>query len=337
MKILLRIDAGARRTGSHTRTVADYFVKRWRHQNPTGEVLVRDLASDPVPHLSNDMIEAFQEAGSGTSLETELSDRLIEELKAADHILISSPLYNGTLPSPLKAYLDHVVRSGHTFEIRKGHYVGLLAGKSATVITARGGRRVDGVVDDYQTDYLRSILAFMSISPVECIELDAMAFDEDTQHAQHQAAMRKVDWMFSPHGQAEWCGGFSLEEKVEISALRDAQARAIVTGDAQAYANLCADNVQLLIPGHDMILGKDALFTAERDLFARAVFKSFEKTPVRIERNGGLIVETGIQVVTMQDSGQSEGVFSSRQKYMHIYRQTSQGLSFAFLMSNPCG
>ena len=131
MKTLLRIDASVRINGSNTCALTDYFQARWQKANPEGDVIRRCLASDPIPHLSNEMIEAFQQA-SGPSQRTSLSDTLIDELRRADHVLVGSPLYNLTLPSTLKAYFDHVVRSGATFEVRRGNYRGLLNGRSAS-------------------------------------------------------------------------------------------------------------------------------------------------------------------------------------------------------------
>jgi len=118
MKTLLRIDASARTIGSHSRMIADYCQDKWEETHPQGKIIRRDLASEPIPHLSDDMIEAFQKAGRHPSPATGLSDSLIQELKAADHLLISSPLYNLTLPSTLKAYFDYVVRSEVTFSMQ---------------------------------------------------------------------------------------------------------------------------------------------------------------------------------------------------------------------------
>ncbi|NER82089.1 MAG: hypothetical protein F6K42_21520 [Leptolyngbya sp. SIO1D8] len=129
MKTLLRIDASVRIEGSNTRTLTDYFQSQWLNANPGGSVIRRSLDSDPIPHISNETIKAFQPSNKQASRRS-ISDTLIDELQKADHLLIGSPLYNLTLPSTLKAYFDHVVRSGFTFEVRDGTYQGLPASTS---------------------------------------------------------------------------------------------------------------------------------------------------------------------------------------------------------------
>ncbi len=128
MKTLLRIDASIRINGSNTRILTDYFQSQWLSNNPGGKVIHRCLASSPLPHVSDQTIKAFQHSDQQSSGRT-LSDTLIDELKRADHLLIGRPLYNLTLPSTLKAYFDHIVRPGLTFEVQQGNYRGLLNGK----------------------------------------------------------------------------------------------------------------------------------------------------------------------------------------------------------------
>ncbi|NOY83574.1 MAG: FMN-dependent NADH-azoreductase, partial [Nitrospirae bacterium] len=115
------------------------LLSDWLKTHPQGKIILRDLALNPVPHLTHEMIEAFQAEGKSSSPSTALSHVLIQELRAADHLLIGSPMYNFTLPSTLKAYFDHVVRSGLTFDLEGDQYTGCLEGKIATLITARGG------------------------------------------------------------------------------------------------------------------------------------------------------------------------------------------------------
>ena len=153
MKTLLRIDASARIHGSHTRELADHFQSRWQELHPDGEVVRRDLAVEAVPHLSDEAIKAFHQPAAEGS-EVALSDVLARELANADHLLIASPLYNLSVPSPLKAYIDHVVRAGITFETEEDGYRGLLQGTAATLITARGGPGTPGDAADFQTGYL---------------------------------------------------------------------------------------------------------------------------------------------------------------------------------------
>jgi FMN-dependent NADH-azoreductase len=334
MKTLLRIDASVRVNGSNTRSLTDYFQSKWLSANPGGIVIQRCLDSNPIPHVSNETIKAFQNT-SGQSQASKLSDTLIDELKRANHLLIGSPLYNLTLPSTLKAYFDHVVRSGLTFEVQQGKYRGLLNGKGATVITARGGKSSPESMDDFQTTYLRSILAFMGINPVEVVALEGTTLDKETKEKALSYARQQVDWLFDWTTSLVWQGEFSENDKQQISFLRAGQADAIIKGDAYAYAELCTDDIQLLIPSHDVVSGRAALLEVEESIFSSAKFASFRKFPFHIERSGNLAVEIGRQEVVMQKHTGADGVFSARQKYTHVFRLTPQGWRFALLMSNP--
>lgn len=337
MKTLLRIDASARLEGSHTRPVADYFQTRWQEAHADGVVIRRSLAEEPVPHLTNALIEAFQQADHSSRVGTGLSDTLIEELRRADHVLISSPLYNLNVPSPLKAYFDHVVRSGETFAAEPEGYRGLLVGKRATVIAGRGGLKSATGEDDFQAPYLKAILTFIGIEPVDIVTLEGTAMPEPIRQKAAACAKQQVDRLFDGNNaRPHWIGEFSDEDMRQINALRDGQADAIVKGDAKAYSELCADDIQLLIPSRAIISGREAFLEAEKGLFRHATFASFKKTPARIERGGNLVVEVGLQEVVMADDGSKGGVYSARQKYTHVFRLSASGWRFAVLMSSPC-
>lgn len=334
MKTLLRIDASIRMADSHTRKLTSYFEKKWLKENPGARVIRRCLATAPVPHLTQETFEAF--SGTGDHAATlQLSDLLIGEMKSADHLLIGSPLYNLNLPSSLKAYFDHTVRSGITFEVSHGAYRGLLRGRGATLITARAGYSSPDCHDDFQKAYLKQILAFIGITEVEIVALEGM--DEHPKREAHAlaAAQRAIDRVLCSSASPAWQGEFTDIDRQEINCLRDSQAAAIVAGDAQAYAALCTEDVQLLIPGRDMISGRVAFLQAEEAIFRNARFNRFRKSPVCVQRSGDLVVEVGRQSVDMQYSDRNEGIFSRSQKYTHVFRRTGNGWRIAVLMSSP--
>ena len=299
MKTLLRLDASARTQASHSRGLGDYFLQQWQQRYPQGKIIQRDLADNPVPHLSNTVIEAFHLAGNRPSRETALSDSLIHELKTADELLICSPLYNFTLPSTLKAYLDHVVRSGLTFDMQQGQHSGLLYGTSAIIITARGSLSSTTATDDFQTDYLTKILNFMGIAPIETITVEGTALE---------AVEQQIDHYFNPAPASLWKGLFTEEEKQAINKLRQQQTSAIVNGDAAAYAELCQDNIQLMIPGHDIVSGRKQFLITEQKLFSSTSFIAFRKYPQQIQRAGDRVIEIGRQEITTDRTDVNGGV-----------------------------
>lgn len=331
MKTLLRIDASIRLENSHTRTLTGHFEAAWLRANPDGTVVRRCLAAEPVPHLSQGAYEAFDAPGGRSGL----SDALIDELRHADHILIGSPLYNLGPPSALKAYFDHVVRAGLTFEAGQGGYRGLLDGKRATLITARGGVGSSVSADDFQSGYLRQILAFIGIACVETVALEGTGGEQGSRETALNRAKREIDRLCGLPQDPVWVGDSSDQDRIAIGHLRAGQADAIVAGDANAYAALCTEDIQLLIPAHELISGKGAFLQAEEALFRRAKFMSFRKIPLRVERSGDLAIEVGRQEAQMQSREHAGGVFSARQKYTHVFRRTDRGWRFALLMSNP--
>ena len=192
MKTLLRIDSSSRIVASHSRQLADRVETAWRNAHPGGEVVFRDLVTTHVPHISEDTVEGFHTPGHKMDNRlkdaTALSDLLISELQAADEILISSPLYNLSTPSRLKAWIDQVVRSGKTFAVDEtGDYRGLLAGKVAYLVLARGSKYSGTEMEkfDFQIPYLQAILGFMGIRVNEIFLLDGSSYPELLQTNLH--------------------------------------------------------------------------------------------------------------------------------------------------------
>ena len=201
MKTLLRIDCSARTTGSCSRSLADYFEKSWKTTNPEGVVKHRDLAKQQIPHIQNKTIEGFytppDQMTTETRKATALSDELIGELSAADEILISSPLYNLNIPSNLKAYLDQVVRIGHTFGINTNGFYGLLENKMAYLITAKGGVYKGSPMEqyDFQESYLPAILGHMGIKIQNTFSLEGTS-DHKSQEQNKLALRNSIDQVF---------------------------------------------------------------------------------------------------------------------------------------------
>ncbi len=147
-------------------------MTRWRAQHPHGHVTVRDLSADPVPHLTAERFGAFlAKPDARSALQQAIvaeSDVLIDELKAADVVVLGLPMYNFAVPSTLKAYFDHVARAGVTFRYTANGPEGLLKGKKVYVFATRGGLYL-GTPRDTQTAYVREFLGFLGITDVEFV------------------------------------------------------------------------------------------------------------------------------------------------------------------------
>lgn len=163
MPTLLHIDSSAFHEGSVSREVAATFRKEWEEQHPDGTVVYRDLAADPLPHLTADAITAaFVPAADHTPEQRAahaLRETLAEELEQADAVLIGTPMYNFTIPSSLKAWLDQVIIIGRT-----GGEAPSAAGTPVTVVTARGGSYAAGTPREsfeFASNYLEKVLTGM--------------------------------------------------------------------------------------------------------------------------------------------------------------------------------
>ncbi|SNS20598.1 FMN-dependent NADH-azoreductase [Tropicimonas sediminicola] len=178
-KSILRIDTSARRQGSVSRDLADAVIARF----PEAEVVTRDLAADPLPHIDEGFVTVTKGSAQDTLSDKQramlaLSDTLIDELQAADTIVIGLPVYNFGVPSGLKAWIDLIARAGVTFRYTEAGPEGLLTGKRAIIVMASGGTEAGSPID-FATPYLRHVLGFVGITEVELIHADKLAFDAE--------------------------------------------------------------------------------------------------------------------------------------------------------------
>ena len=184
MSNVLIIESSARQQGSFSRQLTQQFISQWQAAHPADQVTLRDLALNPVPHLDANLLggwmkpEAQRNADEQSSLQR--SNELTDELLAADVLMLAAPMYNFAIPSTLKAWLDHVLRAGVTFKYTETGPQGLLTGKKAYVLTARGGLYA-GSTSDHQEPYLRQVLAFVGIHDVTFIHAEGMNLGGDFQ------------------------------------------------------------------------------------------------------------------------------------------------------------
>jgi len=180
---LLQIDSSAR-TSSVTRRLTTRFTEKWRKNHPDGEVIQRDLSATALPLITDDWSATRLEDSKLTPAQRSYlstSDALIEELAAADTVVIGAPMYNFSIPSSLKAWIDHVVRIGKTVGYGQNGPQGLLTRKKVVVITSRGGAYEKGTAReafDFQEPYLRHILGFIGLTDVTFIHVENQAREE---------------------------------------------------------------------------------------------------------------------------------------------------------------
>ena len=192
---LLRIDSSAR-AASVTRRLTARAAEEWKKNHPDGGVIHRDLSAMQIPPITDDWGATRLETSELTPAQRaylSTSDQLIEELRAADTIVIGAPMYNFSISSPLKASIDQIVRIGKTFSYGPNSPRGLLETKKVIVITARGGAYEKGTAReafDFQEPYLRHILGFIGLTDVAFIHAENQSREQAA--ASLESAVEKI-------------------------------------------------------------------------------------------------------------------------------------------------
>jgi FMN-dependent NADH-azoreductase len=174
---LLQVDSSARAT-SVSRKLTAQFVEEWKKNHFEDQIIYRDLSVTALPPITDDWGATFLEESKLSPAQRSYlsaSDKLIEELEAADIVVIGAPMYNFSISSPLKAWIDQIVRMGKTFSYRSEGPHGLLRNKKVFVITSRGGAYEKGspaAALDFQEPYLRAILGFVGLTDVTFIHAE---------------------------------------------------------------------------------------------------------------------------------------------------------------------
>ncbi len=193
---VLRLDASANPGDSTSRELGDRLLDRLRLAAADIELRRRDLNRDPV-FIDGDWIAANLTASEARDADQRqrlaLSDRLIEELRWADRIVLTTPMYNFGVPATLKAWIDLVCRAGETFRYTADGPVGLLEGKSADIVITTGGAPLDSPVD-FVSGYLRQIMSFIGIERVRIFGADRMNIDADASLA---AAVERIEQAYA--------------------------------------------------------------------------------------------------------------------------------------------
>ncbi|WP_226580851.1 FMN-dependent NADH-azoreductase [Acuticoccus sediminis] len=207
MRVLV-INSSADLTNAVSRRIVKAAVERLADRDPQLEIDVRDVAVDPVPHLVPGTISGVRGGAESTAEEAAaraLSDTLIDELRAADLVVIGVPMYNFGVPTVLRSWFDHVLRAGETFRYSEAGPEGLLRGKRVLVVESRGGLYSEGPakVADFQEPYLRQLLGFIGLTDVTFVRAERIGFGDEARDAAIVSALSDVDG---------WVAGLALTD-----------------------------------------------------------------------------------------------------------------------------
>lgn len=178
---VLLISASGRKEGSVTRQLSGELITALTDTGTKVIFRERDLAAG-MPLVDQDWIAAnftpIEERSAEQVATLSFSDSLVEEIKAADLIIIGAPIYNFGVPAVLKAWIDQIARARLTFKYNESGPVGLLENKRAIIVAASGGTEV-GSSYDFATGYLRHVLGFIGVTEAAMVAADQLSIDAD--------------------------------------------------------------------------------------------------------------------------------------------------------------
>lgn len=199
MGTLLYVKSSLFGENSASGRIAEEFIAAWQATHPGAKVIERDLAADDIPHLSLATLSSLalpaSERSPDQSEAVAYADALVAELEAADSIVLAAPMYNFSIPSTLKAWIDHVARAGRTFRYTAAGPQGLLGGKKVFIVTGRGGvYSGDSAAKsfDFQEPYLRAVLGFLGLDDITFIHVEGLKISPDSAQSGFQRARQTI-------------------------------------------------------------------------------------------------------------------------------------------------
>lgn len=173
MATLLNVSASPRGAQSISRRLGDLYVARWREAHPEGEVIERNLMTSDIPYMDVDWIAGVYAPAAvprtpGMQRALDLSSELIGELALASEVLISTPMYNFSVPAVLKSWIDYLVRPGLTFALAPG-WPSLLPDRPVRVLIATRDMHDEAAEDDLVTPVIERAMRFMGLADVRSL------------------------------------------------------------------------------------------------------------------------------------------------------------------------
>lgn len=180
---LLHLDSSVQAENSASRALSAAIVDRLGALDPALEVAYRDLAADPLPHLTLDRFASDE------------GQAVLEQFLGADIVVIGAPMYNFAIPTQLKAWFDHILVAGRTFRYGAEGVEGLVGGKRAIIAASRGGLYGEGsptAAFDHAERHVRAMLGFVGVTDLDVIVAEGIAFGPDQREAAIAAALDRI-------------------------------------------------------------------------------------------------------------------------------------------------
>ncbi|MBV4552118.1 FMN-dependent NADH-azoreductase [Pseudomonas sp. SWRI102] len=198
---LLHIDSSILGDNSASRQLSRELVQAWKAAEPGMTVSYRDLATDAISHFSAQTLVA---AGTSAELrdaalkyEAELSAETMAEFQAADALVIAAPMYNFTIPTQLKAWIDRIAVAGQTFRYGDAGFEGLCGGKKLVIVSTAGGLHAGQPSGVGHEDYLKHMFGFLGITDIEFVRAEGLAKGDDMRAKGMSQATLQISQQFA--------------------------------------------------------------------------------------------------------------------------------------------
>lgn len=198
---LLHLDSSILGDASASRQLSRAVVEAWQAAEPAIQITYRDLASDALSHLSALSLVA---GGTPSELrdaaqkhEAELGESTLDEFLAADAIVIGAPMYNFTVPTQLKAWIDRIAVAGKTFRYTENGPEGLAGGKKVVIVSTAGGIHAGQASGQAHEDYLKLVLNFLGVTDIEIVRAEGLAYGEEPRANAFRAANAQIGELFA--------------------------------------------------------------------------------------------------------------------------------------------
>ncbi|NUT80027.1 FMN-dependent NADH-azoreductase [Pseudomonas brassicacearum] len=198
---LLHIDSSILGDNSASRQLSREVVQAWKAAEPGITVTYRDLAADAISHFSAQTLIA---AGTSAELrdaalkhEADLSASAMAEFLAADAVVIAAPMYNFSIPTQLKAWIDRIAVAGQTFRYTEAGPEGLCGGKKLVIVSTAGGLHAGQPSGVGHEDYLKLMFGFLGITDIEFVRAEGLAYGDDMRTKAMSEATLQIGQQFA--------------------------------------------------------------------------------------------------------------------------------------------
>ena len=192
---ILHIDSSALGDNSISRQLTAEITRQLKEARPDAKVTYRDVAAAAPAHLSGEILAAnFIDASAWNETQREqkaLSDVILNEFLAADTVVVGAPMYNFSVPSQLKSWIDRIVLAGKTFKYTETGPQGLVTGKTVIIASTRGGKHGDSP-SDHQESYLRTVFGFIGVTDVRFVRAEGVNMGPEVKDAAMAAARGQI-------------------------------------------------------------------------------------------------------------------------------------------------